>query len=214
MLTDAHLPPAERAALLRSYANYQFDPPLPMAAVATFLTARPNESPAVKIAGVEVLAGTGSLDTPQAVGFVLAQLDAADAETRESALVAIAGSRLAAATDKLVAMLADAKRPMAERSSVLKALRSAAGAAAVKPLLDLLNRPEPATLKVEALKSLNAASVDEARKIAVTLLDQPDPSLLNEAVLVLGTTAMNLILLAQVLRLLISCINCNTLHLG
>ena len=197
MLTDAHLPPAERAALLRSYANYQFDPPLPMAAVATFLTARPNESPAVKIAGVEVLAGTGSLDTPQAVAFVLAQLDAADAETRESALVAIAGSRLAAATDKLVAMLADAKRPMAERSSVLKALRSAAGAAAVKPLLDLLNRPEPATLKVEALKSLNAASADEARKIAVTLLDQPDPSLLNEAVLVLGTTKPGAILVGE-----------------
>ncbi len=197
MLTDAHLPPAERAALLRSYANYQFDPPMAMAGVATFLAARPDESPAVKIAGVEVLAGTNSLDSPAAVNFVLSQLDAADGATRESALAAIAGSRLAAATDRLVAMLADAKRPAAERLSVLKALRSAAGGAAVKPLVELLARPEPAALKVEALKALSAASVEEARKVAVTLLDQPDPSLLNEAVLVLGTTPPGALLVGE-----------------
>jgi len=197
LLADTHLTPDGRASLVRSYANYQFDPPLSMAGVATFLSGRPDESPAVKVAGLEVLGTTGGLDTPAAVAFVLTQLDAADATVREAALTAIAGGRVAAATGQLVAMLADAKRPQPERMSVVKALRAAGGAAAVKPLGDLLARPEPAPLKVEALKALSTASADEARRVAVALLDQPDPALLSEAVSVLGATQAGAVLVGE-----------------
>jgi quinoprotein glucose dehydrogenase len=186
ILTDPHLPAAERANLLRSYSNYLFDPPMPMDAVTKFVTTRPDEPAAVKIAGVEVLSGTGQLGDAKAANFVLAQLDSADVETRQAALDAISEARLTQATAKLITLLNDTKRPMPERLNVLKALRSTAGNAAAKPLLDLLNRPEPTALKVEAIRALATASPEEARQVAVTLLNQPEAALINEAIILLG----------------------------
>ncbi len=176
----------QRAALVLSYANYQFDRPVELFTLLNYLEERKKEPPVV-VAGLEVLAVMGQTD-PMTTRWVLAQLDAADGDIRLAALKAVEDLQLAAAGSKLTQALADTKRPNAERVAVLKALRTTAGAGAVKPLIELLNRSEPATLKVEAMRALVAASPDQARTIATKWLDGTDATLLAEAVTVLGAT--------------------------
>jgi putative membrane-bound dehydrogenase-like protein len=187
LLANPHLTAAQRAELVHSFTNYLFDPPLSLDPMAAYVTAHTGE-PAVAIAGLDVLAGTGNLDDPKATAWAVGLLDSADAETRLAALRAVEEARLGAAAPKLTTMLADAKRPVAERSAVLKALRAAGGAGVAQALADLLGRPEPAALKTEALRALAQVAPEKARPVAVKLLDQPDPGLLSESVVVLGAT--------------------------
>jgi putative membrane-bound dehydrogenase-like protein len=188
LLAHPHLSPDQRAELVRSFANYQFDPPLSPAALLTYLTNSQDKSPAVAIAGLEVLAGTGNATDPVAAKFVLDQLASTNPEVRAAAVRTVEEVRLTAATEPLIGMLNTSERPTDERLAALKALRAIGGEAAVKTALDLLARPEPPALKVEALRALTAASPTEARPVATKLLDQPDPTLIAEAVSVLVTT--------------------------
>ena len=89
--------------------------------MAGLLAARPEEPAGVKIAALEVLAGTGGLTTPKSIQFVLDLLDASDSETRLAAVQTVEEARLTKAVDKLVKILADPKREAGERSAVLKA---------------------------------------------------------------------------------------------
>ncbi len=187
LLANPHLTADRRAELVRSYANYLLDPPLSMDPMTGYLTAHGGE-PAVAVAGLEVLAATGGFDDQKTIAWAVGLLDAPDPETRLAALQAVEEARLTAAAPKLTRMLAESKRPVAERTAVLKALRAAGGADVVPPLVALLDRPEPAALKVEALRALAAVAPAKARPIAAKLLDQPDPNLLAEAVVVLGAT--------------------------
>jgi putative heme-binding domain-containing protein len=188
LIANPHLLPGQRADLVRSYANYQFDPPLSFEPLADFLAGRPAEAPAVQVAALEVFAGTGAAAGPKAGRYVVARLDAADDEVRAAAVRAVEEARLAAGVPKLLAFLADSKRPPAERVAALKAVRVAGDRSIAAPLQDLLGRREPATLKVEVLRSLAAVDAAAARTAARGLLDQPDPGLLAEAVAVLGAT--------------------------
>ncbi|HET6575589.1 MAG TPA: PVC-type heme-binding CxxCH protein [Fimbriiglobus sp.] len=187
MLATPNLTADWRAELVRSYTNYLFDPPLAMDPMATYVTAHSSE-PAVAIAGLEVLAATGTLSDRKAVDWTIGLLDSPDANTRLVALQAVEEAKLTAASPKLTAMLADPERTVSERSAVLKALGAAGGAGVAKALVDLLNRSEPAALKAEALRTLAQVAPSKARPVAVKLLDQSDPGLLAEAVVVLGAT--------------------------
>ncbi|OWK45617.1 PVC-type heme-binding CxxCH protein [Fimbriiglobus ruber] len=197
MLANPHLSAAGRADLIRSYTNYLFDPMPSFDPLVNFLLTHPNESAPVKIAGLDVLASTGTVSGPRAVGYVLALLDAAEPETRLAALQVVESTRLTEAVPKLAHILADPKRQAGERTAVLKALRSTGGAAAIQPLVELLNRTEPAILKAEALRALAAAAPDRARPIAEKLLDQPDPTLLAEAVGTLSNTKAGAIMIGE-----------------
>jgi quinoprotein glucose dehydrogenase len=197
VLTDPHLPAEQRAALLKSYTNYLFDPPMPMDQMTKFVTSRSADAAPVRMAGVEILASTGQLTKPEAVSFVLAQLDAPEPEARQAAMDAVVSARLTQATDKLINQLADTKRPVAERTQILKALRTSAGTAAVKPLSELLDRAEPVVLKLEALRALATASPDQAKAVATKLLDDKDPALVNEAIILLGTNKAGAQLLGE-----------------
>ena len=187
LLTNPHLGPNHRAMLIRSYTNYLFEPPLSLEPLATYLAARPNEPAAAKIAGLEVLAT--AVAGPKAAGYVLGSLSAKEPEVRLAAVAAVEQNRLKDGLPTLLDMLADAKRPAAERVAVLKAVRATGGADAAKSLLALLASPtEPAAFKAEVLRALAAVAPDKAGEAAGKLLDQPDPGLLAEAVGVLGAT--------------------------
>jgi quinoprotein glucose dehydrogenase len=56
LLENPHLAAAQRAAVLRSYENYLLVPPVSAAPALDYLMKHPDEDPAVKRAGVEVLA--------------------------------------------------------------------------------------------------------------------------------------------------------------
>ena len=188
LLTNPHASPAQREALVRSYANYQFDPPISLEPLADYLTKHPAEPVPVVEAALEVFAVSGGLDTPKATALVLGILARPDADARLAAIRAIEASRLTAAAPKLLEMLPDTARPQAERVALVKALRVMNDRRALAPLQAILVGPHPAVVKVEALRTLAALDVVVARAAAEKLLDQPDPALLAEAVAVLSTS--------------------------
>jgi len=188
LLLRPDLTVVQREALVRSYANYQFDPPFSLDPLVDYLARRPNEPISVMRAAVEVLAASGSANAPKATQLVLSLLARPDAEIRLIAIKAAEDARLTGTATKLLELLADVKNTEVERTAAVKALRVLGEKKAVEPILALLNGQHPATLKAEALRSLAALDIVAARAVAEKLLDQPDPTLLTEAVLVLATT--------------------------
>jgi quinoprotein glucose dehydrogenase len=178
---------AQRESLVRSYTNYEFDPPISLDPLAEFLARRPNEPIEVVRAAVEVFAAGGQ-NNPKAAAFVLGLLGKSDDAVRLVAIKAIEDTRLTVAAPQLIEILGDATKPQEERTAVLKALRVLNDKRAVAPIQTFLAGKHPATLKAEALRTLAALDVTPARAAAELLLDQPDPTLLNEAVIVLAAT--------------------------
>ena len=188
MLLNPHVNAAQREALVRSYANYQFDPPLSLEPLADYLTRRPNEPANVVGAAVEVFAASGGLNSPKATQLVVGLLAKSDSEVRMTAIKAVEDARLSAAAPTLLSLLADSTKPQAERAAVVKALRVLNDRRALPPIQALLSGQEPAVLKAEALRTLAALDPTAARAAAEKLLDQPDPTLIGEAVAALGTS--------------------------
>ncbi|MBA4191235.1 MAG: hypothetical protein C0467_24910 [Planctomycetaceae bacterium] len=186
----------QRESLIRSYTNYQFDPPISLDSLAEFLTRRPNEPASVVQAAVEVFAANGQ-NNPKAIAFVLGLLAKPDEATRLVAIKAIEDTRLSAAAPALLELLADDKKSETERIAAVKALRVLSDKRAVEPIKALLNGSHPATVKAEALRSLAALDIATARASAEKLLDQPDATLLNEAVIVLASTKPGAKLIAE-----------------
>ena len=197
LLANPHLTPDQRADLILSYANYQFDPPLSLAPLVAYLTAHPDAAPAVRIAGLDVLGLTENLNTPEGSAFALRQLESDDAGVRRSAINAAEMARLVKAEPVLLANLRDKDRSVDERVATLKAVQALGSKSAIGVLVGLLTGPAPAELKRELLRTLATVSPAEAKPIAVKLLDQPDPELLAEAVQTLGRTKDGATLVAE-----------------
>ncbi|HSQ57929.1 MAG TPA: HEAT repeat domain-containing protein, partial [Gemmata sp.] len=196
MLLRPDITTAQREALVRSYSNYEFDPPISLDPLAEFLVRRPNEPASVIQAAVEVFAASG-VNNPKAAAYVLGLLDKDDEAIRLVAIKAIEDTRLTSAAPNLIAFVADSKKTEAERTAAIKALRVLNDKRAVKPIQVLLAGRMPATLKTEALRSLSSIDITAARAAAEKLLDQPDPGLLKEAVAVLSATRTGARLVAE-----------------
>jgi quinoprotein glucose dehydrogenase len=189
LLLNPHLTPGQKAAVIRSYLNYQFDPPLSFDPLAKFLANRPDEPKQAKIAGLDVLATTGGLGGGKGNEFVLGLMDAPDEDVRLAAYRAIEGGRVLTAATKLRTSIADSKKSLGERTALLKAGQVAGGAEFIPAVKDVLTSDkEPAVLKVEALRMLSAIDAASARTFAEQFLAQPDPSLIGESIAVLGAT--------------------------
>jgi quinoprotein glucose dehydrogenase len=179
---------AQREALVRSYTNYQFDPPISLDPLVAFLARRPNESLDVVRAAVEVFAVSGEANAKKANDLVLRLITHPDDEVRYVAIKAVEDLRLSAASPQLVTILGNSTRRESERAAAVNALRVLGDKKAVAPLQAVLTGPHPATLKSVALQALAALDIAAARSAAEKLLDQPDTTLLNDAVSVLSTT--------------------------
>ena len=198
LLANTQINATQREALVSSYNNYQVDPPISLDPLANYLALHPDESPAVIGAAVEVFAASPTgLDSPKATAIVLGLLARPDADVRLAAIKAVESARLTAAAPKLLAMLADPARPIAERTIIVKALRVMAAKAAVAPVQAILTSNEPTPLRIEALRTLVALDVVAGRAAAEKLLEQPDAALLAEAVVLLGATKPGATLLAE-----------------
>jgi quinoprotein glucose dehydrogenase len=197
LLWNPKVSAAQREALVRSYSNYQFDPPVSLDPLADYLTRRPNEPIGVTLAAVEVFAASGDLNSPKAVALVLGLLNRPDAAVRLAAIKAVEDARVVAAAPALIGFLADQNRAPAEREAVAKALQMLNDRRAVLPLRAVLGSDAPATLKAEALRALTALDPAQARIEAQKLLDEPDRAVLAEAVTALGTTKPGARLIAE-----------------
>ncbi|HEV3436447.1 MAG TPA: PVC-type heme-binding CxxCH protein [Gemmata sp.] len=188
LLSRPDITTAQREALVRSYTNYEFDPPISLDPLVAFLARRPNESVEVIRAAVEVFAVSGDANARKATDIVLGLLSHPDDDVRYVAIKAIEDIRLTAAAPRLIAILNDSTRRESERAAAVRALRVLGDKKAVAPIQALLEGQHPATLKSETLRALAALDIVAARTAAEKLLDQPDPTLLSEAVTVLATT--------------------------
>ena len=189
LLRNPHLPASSHVALIHSYRNYQLDPPISFEPLAGFLEALSKAPVAVKIAGLEVLAGTANLGGAKGTAYILSLLDAPEDEVRLAAIGAIELGKLGAATAKLQLAAVDTKRAVGERRAILKAVHAIGDPSSKASVTQILqSATEPALLKADALRTLTQLDPVQARKLAETFLDQPDPTLLAEAVLALGTS--------------------------
>jgi quinoprotein glucose dehydrogenase len=188
LLTNPHATVAQREALVRSYTNYQFDPPLSLDPMVEYFRTRSNEPAAVFAAAAEVVAASDGAMTPKVQDFVTGLLGHANSDVRVAGIKTVEAMRLGAAAPKLIDMLAELDHTPADRVAVVKALRVLGAKEAVVPVSHVLGGRHPAAVKVEALRTLAALDAPTARTAAVPLLDQSDPTLLAEAVVVLGAT--------------------------
>jgi quinoprotein glucose dehydrogenase len=190
LLNNPQTSPAQREALVSSYNNYQFDPPISLDPLANYLALNQDEAPSVIGAAVDVFAASPTgLDSPKATQIVLGLLARPDADVRLAAIRAVEAARLTAAAPKLLELLADASRPAAERMAIIKALRLMNDKRAAAPMQAILaTSSEAVALRVEALRTLAALDAAAGRTAAEKLLDQSDSTLLGEAVSLLGAT--------------------------
>ncbi len=188
MMLHPHVTLAQREALVRSYTNYQLDPPVSLDPLAEYLAKRPNEPASVLLAAVDVFGASGETLSQKAVRLVLDLLSSPDEMTRLSVILAVESARIKGASPKLIEFIGDSTRTQVERVAAAKALRFLNDNAAVGPLKTVLNGKHPAILKAEALRTLAVFDITAARAAAEPLLDQPDTTLLAEAVAVLAAT--------------------------
>jgi quinoprotein glucose dehydrogenase len=189
LIAAEYFTPGQRADLIRSYSNYLFDPMPSPDKLAEFLAARPNESAAVLLAGVEVLSANGGLGTPAGTKLVTALLDSKDSDTRIAGLQAVEQSRVTATLSKVTAIAIDDSRSVGERGAALRAasiIGNSDTAATVRKLLD--NVKEAIAIRGEALRSLAALDAKSGRATAEKMLDNKDTALVAIAVEVLGSS--------------------------
>ncbi|MBN9122837.1 MAG: HEAT repeat domain-containing protein [Planctomycetes bacterium] len=197
LLLNPHVTAEQREALVRSYTNYQTDPPISLDPLADYLAKRPNEPVNVLLAAVDVFTASGDAIAPKATALVLNLLNRPDEPTRISAILAIESARMKDAAPKLIEFITDANRTQVERVAAVKALRVLGEKRAAEPIKTVLSGQHPAALKAEALRTLAALDIGAARAESEKALDQADPTLLAEAVAVLGATKSGTKLIAE-----------------
>ena len=119
--SSPHVTADQREALVRSYTNYQFDPPISLDPLADYLAKRPNEPVNVLLAAVDVFTASGDAVAPKAAQLVLNLLNRTDEPTRIAAILAIEASRMSAAAPKLIEFIGDPNRTQVERVAAVKA---------------------------------------------------------------------------------------------
>jgi putative membrane-bound dehydrogenase-like protein len=197
LLLNPHVTTDQREALVRSYTNYETDPPISLDPLADYLAKRPNEPVNVLLAAVDVFTASGDAIAPKATALVLNLLNRPEEPTRISAILAIESARIKDAAPKLIEFITDTNRTQVERVAAVKALRVLADKRAVDPIKTVMAGQHPAVLKAEALRTLLTLDLSAARVEAEKALDQADPSLLSEAVAVLGATKPGAKLIAE-----------------
>lgn len=197
LLAQPDVTAEQREALVRSYTNYQTDPPIALDPLADYLAKRPNENLNVVLAAVDVFSASGAEVSPKATQLVQNLLSRPDEPTRIAAIIAIENGRVASAAPTLIGFIGDANRTQVERVAAVKAIRVLNDKRAVDPLKALFAGQHPAALKAEALRALAALDIASARTAAEKALDQADPALLTEAVAVLAATKPGTKLIAE-----------------
>lgn len=121
LLKYPHLTARQRVDLLRSFGDYRLAPPLSAEPVIDYLTANADAPTSVKVAGLEVLAGSPVLGTEKGQKLLTKLFEADDAALRKGGIAAL-GSRASGA--RVVAeLLLSRKLPAELREPIAEALQ-------------------------------------------------------------------------------------------
>jgi quinoprotein glucose dehydrogenase len=191
LLRNPHLTAQQRIDLVKSFANYLFDPPLAPDLLLTALLSQANQPSDVKKAGLEMLGLFGQVPGEKLAPLLTAWLQDKDPEMRLAAIRTAEQTRTAGTVPLLLRRVSDTNVPLAERTAIVRALRVLSDRAAVAPLSaiaadDKLASGEGTGIRIEALRSLLAIEPKAARELAEQLVEKA-PELQFEAVTVLGT---------------------------
>lgn len=187
LLSDPHLSPKQRAAVIKSYTNYLLDPPVSVEPLLDYFLNHPNDPWDVQAAAIKTLAATGGLKQAKVINTLTDWLDSDEADWREVAIATIEMGRLSEAAPRLVQALGDDKRSLSERIAIIKALRGLDDKSAVPVLVKTFDKPEPAALRLETFRTLAALDRGATEPVAWKLLEQADEKLGAEAITMLSS---------------------------
>jgi putative heme-binding domain-containing protein len=192
LLKNPHLSVAQRAGLLKSFNNYELDPPISLEPALDYIRTHEKEDIAVKLAAVEVLTATPFLKSDKGQDWLLPLLDVEDSNARVTVIRAVEEARVIKAAPRLIGIVGDAKRKPVERIAATKALRVLNEKSAVPALREILQKPpspgpEGAAFHVESFRTLSVLDPAAAQDVAHGILEQNDSPLRNDAVQILGT---------------------------
>jgi putative membrane-bound dehydrogenase-like protein len=192
LLKNPHLNVAQRAGLLRSFNNYELDPPIALEPALDYIRAHPSEDLAVKLAAVEVLTATPFLRSEKGQDWLLPLLDVENQGARLAVIRAVEEARVTKAAPRLILCTGDAKRSLAERTAAVKALRALNDKLAAPVLKEILLKPpapgpEGAVFHVESFRTLAVLEPAASQETARSILERKDPLLRSDALQILGT---------------------------
>ena len=194
LLANYHLRPEQKVALIRSYLNYQLDPPLSLEPLVKFLDKLPSDPDAktnaaqlaaLKLAALDVLAGAGKADSGRVKATLLAVLKTDDHQSWQAVLNMIAEAKLTSAVPILLEQLAKASNDTATKAPLVRVLGQLGERLAYKPIEALANFPDP-VMRIEVLRALSNIDNRPARKIAEDLLRDETLDVQREAIVILG----------------------------
>jgi quinoprotein glucose dehydrogenase len=191
MLKNPHLTADQRIALLKSFANYLFDPPLGPELLLAALQSQAQQPTHVKKAGLEMLALFGSIAAEKITPLLSVWLDDPDPEMRLTAIRTAEQVRATGVANTLAKRIGDANWTLDERAAMVRALR-VVGDRSASPVLARIAEDGQDTsapglsLRLEALRTLLAVDPEQASQTAEKLLGHAS-ALQTEAISILGT---------------------------
>ncbi len=114
LLLNPHLHPGQRVALIKSFGNYLFDPPLGPDLLVKVLEQQANQPADVRKAGLQMLGLFGSAKSPQLVSLLLRWIDDPDPEMRLTVIQAVEQTKLVEAMPQLLKQIDDENRSPTE----------------------------------------------------------------------------------------------------
>ena len=182
----------ERVALIRHFADFPPDVPVPTQGLADWVMKHDDADPAVKLAALDVCRLAGN----PASTLVLRLLDDDDAEVRQAATRLAARSRPPGATETLTRRLNAKGTPRAERLAIARALGSS-GSKAFEPLDTFYLAAEDVETRRVALRSMADADRAKSTPALEGALAGPEPTLRALAARILGESLTTASLLGK-----------------
>ena len=192
----------QRIRLLVAYRQIQVEPPIDATPVGDWLVAHPDADPAVKLAALETLAKVGGAHAEKTLPVVLGLVASDDPTMRLAAIRVVGDNHLVGASARLVELLEDSSRDLAERQAAVAALgklrqeslpwggKTPPGVETVlDPLFALLDEAGAADIRADLVQMLAAVDFARARPVAEKLLDSDDSGCVRAAITALGANA-------------------------
>lgn len=202
LAADNQLTSDQRIRLLVAYRQIQVEPPVDATPVGDWLVAHPDADPAVKLAALETLAKVGGAHAEKTLPVVLGLVASDDPTMRLAAIRVVGDNHLVGASARLVELLKDSSRDLAERQAAVAALgklrqeslpwggKTPPGVETVlDPLFALLDEDGAADIRADLVQMLAAVDFGRARPVAEKLLDSDDAGCVRAAITALGANA-------------------------
>ncbi|MGD9646019.1 MAG: PVC-type heme-binding CxxCH protein [Pirellulales bacterium] len=192
----------QQIRLLVAYRQIQVEPPIDATPVGDWLVAHADADPAVKLAALETLAKVGGLHAEKTLPVVLGLVASDDAAMRLAAIRVIGDNHMVGGAPRLVELLSESSRELAERQAAVTALgklrqeslpwggKTPPGVETVlDPLFALVDEAAAADIRADLVEMLAAVDFDRARPVAEKLLDSDDLGCVRAAITALGANA-------------------------